>query len=96
MNDALRISVAEACNGAREVAQGTRCVTAPSAKLGQADHPGLEAGLLALVACDGGQRNRSRRLHYYIPTYRPRQPPSATLLVQHSPTALQRAISSRP
>jgi hypothetical protein len=28
MNDALRISVAEGCNGAREVDKGTRCVTA--------------------------------------------------------------------
>lgn len=71
MDDELRIVVAEALQrrAAREV---DRCVTAPSTKppAGHAAPPGLPA--VALAGYDGQQRNRSRRLHYYVPRYQPR------------------------
>lgn len=78
MNDALRIAVAEAGLQAAHVKsnKGLRLRHRAKAEVRSGGSSRRLACLLAWRPCDG-QRYHSRRRHYYISRYQPRQPPSA-------------------
>lgn len=78
MNDALRIAVADAGVQAAHVKsnKGLRLRHRAKAEVRSGGSSRRLACLLAWWPCDG-QRYHTRRRHYYIPRYQPRQPPSA-------------------